>query len=155
MGHVWIFQPCNNPNTNLKNNTKMGHWAPNQASAMAIPVLWPEPCRRWVNWREEAPSWSCESKGFGVEVCTGSKLKPEPGPYPRLSDTTRPDPTRAAQLNLEPEPDPKSPPPTTNSRYFWPWLYIYIYIYIYIYSVYVSLSTFCLHTFIYIFQLYR
>ncbi len=40
----------------------------------------------------------------GVEVCTGSKLKPEPGPYPRSSDTTR-----AAQLNLEP--DPKSPPP--------------------------------------------
>ncbi len=46
-----------------------------------------------------------------VEVCTGSKLKPEPGPYPRSSDPTRPDPTRAAQLNLEPEPDPKSPPP--------------------------------------------
>ncbi len=46
-----------------------------------------------------------------LEVCTGSKLKPEPGPYPRSSDPTRPDPTRAAQLNLEPEPDPKSPPP--------------------------------------------
>ncbi len=49
--------------------------------------------------------------GFGdvrlaLEVCTGSKLKPEPGPYPRSSD-----PTRAAQFNLEPEPDPKSPPP--------------------------------------------
>ncbi len=55
MGHVWIFQKDNNPNTNLKNNTKMGHWAQNQASAMAIPVLWPEPCRKWVmNWREEA-----------------------------------------------------------------------------------------------------
>ncbi|MDM1740218.1 hypothetical protein HX113_13950 [Acinetobacter towneri] len=39
MGHVWIFQPDNNPKTNLKNNTKMGHWAQNQASAMAIPVL--------------------------------------------------------------------------------------------------------------------
>ncbi len=39
MGHVWIFQPYNNPNTNLKNNTKMGHWAQNQASAMAMPVL--------------------------------------------------------------------------------------------------------------------
>ncbi len=39
MGHVWIFQPDNNPNTNLENNTKMGHWAQNQASAMAIPVL--------------------------------------------------------------------------------------------------------------------
>ncbi len=39
---------------------------------------------------------------FRLEVCTGSKLKPEPGPYPRSSD-----PTRAAQLNLEPEPEPK------------------------------------------------
>ncbi len=53
MGHVWIFQPDNNPKTNLKNNTKMGHWAQNQASAMAIPVLWPEPCRKWVRWTEE------------------------------------------------------------------------------------------------------
>ncbi len=52
MGHVWIFQD-NNPNTNLKNNTKIDHWAQNQASAMAIPVLWPEPCRKWVRWTEE------------------------------------------------------------------------------------------------------
>ncbi len=43
MGHVWIFQPDNNLNTNLKNNTKNGSRAQNQASAMAIPVLWPEP----------------------------------------------------------------------------------------------------------------
>jgi len=102
MGHVWIFQPYNNPNTNLKNNTKMGHWAQNQASAiMAIPVLWPEPCRRWVRWpepcrrwvlwpepcrrwvrwpepcrrwvrwSEEAPSWSCESEGSGVILDEG------------------------------------------------------------------------------------
>ncbi len=52
-----------------------------------------------------------------VEVCTGSKLKPEPSPYPRSSDPTRPDrPTRAAQLNLEPEPDPKSPPPPITNK---------------------------------------
>ncbi len=51
-----------------------------------------------------------------LEVCTGSKLKPEPGPYPRSSDPTRPDPTRAAQLNLEPEPDPKSPPPPPHNE---------------------------------------
>ncbi len=31
----------------------MGHWAQTQASAMAIPVLWPEPCRKWVRWTEE------------------------------------------------------------------------------------------------------
>ncbi len=48
MGQVWVFQPYNNPNTNLKNNTKIGHWAQNQASAMTIPVIWPEPCRKWV-----------------------------------------------------------------------------------------------------------
>ncbi len=53
MGYVWIFQPDNNPNTNLKNNTKMGHWTQNQASAMAIPVLRPEPYRIWVRWTEE------------------------------------------------------------------------------------------------------
>ncbi len=41
MGHVWIFQPYNNPDTNLKNYTKMDHWAQKQTSAMAIPVLWP------------------------------------------------------------------------------------------------------------------
>ncbi len=38
-----------------------------------------------------------------IEVCTGFKLKPEPGPYPRSSD-----PTRVAQFNLNPEPNPKS-----------------------------------------------
>ncbi len=53
MRYVWIFQPYNNPNTNLKSNTKRGHWAQNQASAMAIPVLWPAPCRKWVGWTEE------------------------------------------------------------------------------------------------------
>ncbi len=53
IGHVWIFQPDNNPNTNLKNNTQMPHWAQNQASAMTIPVLWPEPCRKWVSWIQE------------------------------------------------------------------------------------------------------
>ncbi len=42
-----------------------------------------------------------------LEVCTGSKLKPEHGPYPRSSDPTRAE----RQLNLEPEPDPKSFPP--------------------------------------------
>ncbi len=72
MGHVWIFQPYNNPNTNLKNNTKMGHWAQNQASAMVIPVLWPELEHEWVNWREEAPSWSWRgSKGSGVILDEG------------------------------------------------------------------------------------
>ncbi len=50
--------------------SKIGPWAQNQAY-MAIPVLWPEPCRTWVNWREEAPSWICESKGSGVILDEG------------------------------------------------------------------------------------
>ncbi len=52
IGHVWIFQPYNNPNTNHKNYTKMGHWSQNQAY-MAFPVLWPDPYRTWVRWTEE------------------------------------------------------------------------------------------------------
>ncbi len=74
MGHVRIFQMDNNPQTNLKNNTKIGHWAQNQASAMLIPVLWPEPCRKRVGElkrREDVPSWSCESKGSGVILDEG------------------------------------------------------------------------------------
>ncbi len=53
MGHVLIFQPYNNQNANLKNNTQMGHWAQNQTYAMTIPVFWLEPCRKWVRWTEE------------------------------------------------------------------------------------------------------
>ncbi len=34
-------------------NTKMGHWAQNESFTMAVSVLWPEPCRRWVRWTEE------------------------------------------------------------------------------------------------------
>ncbi len=51
----------------------MGHWPQNQASAMAFPVLWPEPFRKWVRWteNEEALSWSCESKGSGVILDEG------------------------------------------------------------------------------------
>ncbi len=63
-----------------------------------------------VNWgresREPFPAhslWAClhlvpscvfsgwTSDREKIEVCTGSKLKPEPGPYPRSSDPTRPE----------------------------------------------------------------
>ncbi len=55
--------------------------------------------------------------GLWIEFCTGSKLEARTRPLPEIG-LTRPDPTRAAQLNLEPEPDPKSPPPppTTNKK---------------------------------------
>ncbi len=39
--------------TNIKINTKMCHWAQNEASAMAVSGPWPEPYRKWVGWTEE------------------------------------------------------------------------------------------------------
>ncbi len=39
-----------------------------------------------------------------------SKLKPEPGPYPRLSDPTRPDPSGTVKFRARTRPDPRSPP---------------------------------------------
>ncbi len=47
----------------------------------------------------------------GVEVCTGSKLKPEPGPYPRLSDPTRPDPSGTVKFRARTRPEIPPPPP--------------------------------------------
>ncbi len=49
-----------------------------------------------------------------LEVCTGSKLKPEPGPYPRLSDPTRPDPSGTVKFRARTRPE--IPPPPTNSQ---------------------------------------
>ncbi len=43
--------------------------------------------------------------GYNVEVCTGSKLKPEPGPYPRLSDPTRPDPSGTVKFRARTRPE--------------------------------------------------
>ncbi len=52
-----------------------------------------------------------------LEVCTGSKLKPEPGPYPRLSDPTRPDPSGTVKFRARTRPEtPPPPPPPTNSQ---------------------------------------
>ncbi len=52
-------------------------------------------------------------KGSAVEVCTGSKLKPEPGPCPRLSDPTQPDPSGTVKFRARTRPEI---PPTTNSQ---------------------------------------
>ncbi len=47
---------------------------------------------------------------FTLEVCTGSKLKPEPGPYPRLSDPTRPDPSGTVKFRARTRPEIPPPP---------------------------------------------
>ncbi len=49
---AWQFGSSNS--TIIQTQTsKTTQKAQNQASAMAIPVLWPEPCRKWVRWTEE------------------------------------------------------------------------------------------------------
>ncbi len=50
-----------------------------------------------------------------LEVCTGSKLKPEPGPYPRLSDPTRPDPSGTVKFRARTRPE-IHPPPTHSQQ---------------------------------------
>ncbi len=51
---------------------------------------------------------------YWLEVCTGSKLKPEPGPYPRLSDPTRPDPSGTVKFRARTRPE--IPPPTNSQQ---------------------------------------
>ncbi len=48
---------------------------------------------------------------LGLELCTGSKLKPEPGPYPRSSDPTRPDPSGTVKFRARTRPEIPPPPP--------------------------------------------
>ncbi len=50
-GRVWIFHQDNNPKQTSKSTQKW--FTQNESSAMAVPVLWPEPCRKWVRWTEE------------------------------------------------------------------------------------------------------
>ncbi len=60
-----------NPNTNLKNNKK---WVTEHKTML---LLWSfqssdlNPVENKVNWREEALTWSCESKGSGVILDEG------------------------------------------------------------------------------------
>ncbi len=51
-----------------------------------------------------------------LEVCTGSKLKPEPGPYPRLSDPTRPDPSGTVKFRARTRPEIPPPSPTNSQQ---------------------------------------
>ncbi len=50
MDRVWIFHQDNNPKQTwvAEHKTKL---------LLVIPVLWPEPCRRWVRWTEEKKLW--------------------------------------------------------------------------------------------------
>ncbi len=50
-----------------------------------------------------------------IEVCTGSKLKPEPGPYPRSSGPTRPDPSGTVKFRARTRPE-ITPPPHRNLK---------------------------------------
>ncbi len=51
-----------------------------------------------------------------IEVCTGSKLKPEPGPYPRLSDPTRPDPSGTVKFRARTRPEIPPPQRIANKK---------------------------------------
>ncbi len=53
---------------------------------------------------------------YGLEVCTGSKLKPEPGPYPRFSDPTRPAPSGTVKFRARTRPEIPPPPPTNSQQ---------------------------------------
>ncbi len=51
-----------------------------------------------------------------LEFCTGSKLKPEPGPYPRSSDPTRPDPSGTVKFRARTRPEIPPPQRITKKR---------------------------------------
>ncbi len=68
-------------------------------------------------------SWTRSTLSLCLEFCTGSKLKPEPGPYPRSSDPTRPDPSGTVKFRARTRPEIPTPPrprprprPTTNNK---------------------------------------
>ncbi len=59
---------------------------------------------------------SCHAVVSSVEVCTGSKLKREPGPYPRSSDPTRPDHSGTVKFRARTRPEIPPPPPTNSQQ---------------------------------------
>ncbi len=66
MGRVWIFHQDNNPNKHQnkhKNGSLSTKWI--FYHGCLCPLTWTLQKMSEVNWREEAPSWSCESEGSG------------------------------------------------------------------------------------------
>ncbi len=65
MGHVWIFQQDNNPKQTSKSTQKWVTEHKMNLLPWLSQLLWPEPYRKWVNWREEVLAWSGSSEGSG------------------------------------------------------------------------------------------
>ncbi len=53
-GSCLDLPPRQQSKTNIKINKKLSHWAQNESFTMSVPVLWPEPCRRWVGERKRS-----------------------------------------------------------------------------------------------------
>ncbi len=67
-----------------------------------------EPVQCWQNRAHKRAVQMPEiQNGSELEVCTGFKLKPEPGPYPRSSDLTRPDPSGTVKFRAQTRPEPE------------------------------------------------
>ncbi len=66
MGRVWIFHQDNNPkqtSNKHKNGSLSTKWI--FYHCCLCPLTWALQKMSEVNWREAAPSWSCESEGSG------------------------------------------------------------------------------------------
>ncbi len=53
---------------------------------------------------------------YTVDICTGSKLKPEPGLYPRSSDPIRPDPSGTVKFRARTRAEITPAPPPAPQR---------------------------------------
>ncbi len=92
-------------------------WLPRGCDAMMLCEMLPGCCYtvmccRWL----PRGCYVIMRCGLLLEICTGSKLKPEPGPYPRSSDPTRPDPSGTVKFKARTRPESPPPPPTTNNK---------------------------------------
>ncbi len=68
MGSGWIFHQNNNP---IQTSKSTPEWVTEHWSDIHIPVIWPEPYRKWVSELKRS-TWSCESEGSGVILDEGT-----------------------------------------------------------------------------------